>query len=259
MRGTAEEAYDTAYPRPGWAEQQPEQWWAGLLRAGRRAVEEAGDRDIAGIAVATTASTVVVCRKDGTPIRPALLWMDCRAAREARQTRRVRHPVMAFSGGEDAAEWLVPKAMWLQRHEPEVFAEADVICEAIDFLNFRLGGEWAGSRMNASCKWNYDSATGAFVPEVYDALGIPALADKLPRRIVPVGVGAIFNWLAHTIFGLDGAGHQQLIAEAARLTPAETGLMVLDYWMGNRTPYQLAVAAGHRRRSWQAGASHARE
>ncbi len=151
------------------------------------AVEAAGRSDIAGVAVATTASTVVACRADGTPVYPALLWMDCRAAREARETRRVQHPVMAYSGGEDAAEWLVPKAMWLQRHEPEVFARAEVICEAIDFLNYRLGGEWAGSRMNAACKWNYDSATGAFVPEIYEALGIPALAGKLPRRIVPVG------------------------------------------------------------------------
>ncbi len=330
--GSAEEPYETAYPRPGWAEQQPEEWWSGLLRAGRRAVEAAGRSDIVGVAVATTASTVVACRGDGTPVRPAILWMDCRAAREARETRLVQHPLMAYSGGEDAAEWLVPKAMWLQRHEPEVFAQAEVICEAIDFLNYRLGGEWAGSRMNASCKWNYDSATGAFVPEIYEALGIPELGGKLPQRIVPVGdaitrlrpevaealglttrpllaqggidahigmlgagtidpgsmlliggtsvvhlthldaqqplpgfwgpypnalmdgrwlveggqvsAGAIFTWLAHKVFGLDSAGHQQLIAEAGRLSPEQTGLMVLDYWMGNRTPYRDADLRG---------------
>ena len=56
MLGSAEEPYETAYPRPGWAEQQPEEWWSGLLRAGRRAVEAAGRRDIVGVAVATTAS-----------------------------------------------------------------------------------------------------------------------------------------------------------------------------------------------------------
>jgi len=329
---SAEEPYGTVFPQPGWAEQQPEEWWAALLSAGRRAVDAAGRRDVAAVAVATTASTVVACRRDGTPVYPALLWMDCRAAREARETRAVSHEVMAFSGGEDAAEWLVPKAMWLKRHEPEIFARAEVICEAIDFLNHRLSGEWAGSRMNASCKWNYDSASGAFVPELYEALGIPELVEKLPARVIPVGgkigrlreevalelglstrpllaeggidahigmlgagtidpgsmliiggtsvvhlthileqkelrgfwgpypnalmngrwlveggqvsAGSILNWLAHTIFGLDAEGHKRLIAGAAEIAPEKSGLMVLDYWMGNRTPYRDADLRG---------------
>lgn len=332
LLGGAEESYETTYPRPGWAEQQPEEWWAALLRAGRRAIEAVGRRDIAGIAIATTASTVVACREDGTSVCPALLWMDCRADREARETANVRHSVMAYSGGADAAEWLVPKAMWLARNAPDTFRQADVICEAIDYLNHRLSGTWAGSRMNAACKWNYDSAAGAFVPEIYEALGIPALGEKLPSRIVPVGsevarvradvaaelglttqpllaqggidahigmlgagtidpgsmlliggtsvvhlthleaqqelpgfwgpypnalmdgrwlveggqvsAGAILHWLAHKIFGLDAAGHQALIAEAAAISPEEAGLTVLDYWMGNRTPYRDAGLRG---------------
>ncbi|WP_309085651.1 FGGY-family carbohydrate kinase [Chelativorans sp.] len=330
--GSAEENYETAYPRPGWAEQQPEEWWTALLRAGRRAVELSGRSDIAAVAVATTASTVVACRGDSTPVCPALLWMDCRAAREAQETGTVRHPVMAYSGGEDAAEWLVPKAMWLKRHAPEVFAGAEVICEAIDYLNYRLSGEWAASRMNAACKWNYDSAAGAFVPAIYEALGIAELGEKLPSRVVPVGgavgrlraevaaglglstrpllaqggidahigmlgagtidpgsmliiggtsvvhlthleaqqdlpgfwgpypnalidgrwlveggqvsAGAILHWLAHKIFGLDPAGHQALIAEATQVSPEAAGLAVLDYWMGNRTPYRDAGLRG---------------
>ncbi len=67
---------------------------------------------------------------------------------------------MAYSGGGDAAEWLVPKAMWLARHEPQIYAGAEVICECIDYINFMLTGRWVGSRMNATCKWNYDSVAG---------------------------------------------------------------------------------------------------
>ncbi|WP_159591153.1 FGGY-family carbohydrate kinase [Chelativorans xinjiangense] len=332
MRGSAEERYETVYPHPGWAEQQPEEWWRALIVAGRRAVEAAGSRDIAAVCVAATASTVVACRRDSTPVYPAILWMDCRATREAHETGRLAHPVMAYSGGEDAAEWLVPKAMWLARHEPEVFARAEVMCEALDYINYRLCGEWAGSRMNATCKWNYDAAAGRYVPEIYETLGVAALIDKLPSRIVPVGgvvghvraeiaaelgltstplltqggidaemgmlgagtidpgsmlivggtsvahlthldaqrplpgfwgpypnalmdgrwlveggqvsAGSILNWLAGKIFGLDEAGHHALIAEASRLVPEKTGLMVLDYWMGNRTPYRDAGLRG---------------
>lgn len=327
-----EVGYATRYPRPGWAEQDAEAWWQALLRAGAEAVAKAGTPEIAAVCVATTASSVVVCDEEGTPLRPAILWMDGRATNEARETASVTHPVMAYSGGEDAAEWLVPKAMWLARHEPDLFARAAVICEALDFVNHRLTGQWAGSRMNAACKWNYDSANAAFVPEIYEALGVPSLIDKLPQRIVPVGgiiaplraevaralgisgdaivaqggidahigvlgagtvapggmlliggtsnvhlthlagqgdvtgfwgpypnalvdglwlveagqvsAGSILNWLSRTIFDLDDAGHAALIAEAGKRAADGSGLLTLDYWMGNRTPYRDAGLRG---------------
>lgn len=73
MRGEREEAYETAYPRPGWAEQSPLDWWDALGRACRALMQDLGSPEIAGICAATTASTVVACKRDGTPLRPALL------------------------------------------------------------------------------------------------------------------------------------------------------------------------------------------
>lgn len=332
MLSLSEASYSTIYPRAGWAEQQPEEWWNALLRAGRQAVEQCGSTEIAAVCVATTASSVVICDRESMPLYPAILWMDCRAAKEARATEKVEHPVMAYSGGGDAVEWLVPKAMWLAEHEPAIFDEADIICEALDFINYRLCGAWVGSRMNAACKWNYDSKNGTFVPEIYEALAIPALQDKLPQRIVPVGdaigslkpdvaaalgiasqpllaqggidahigvlgagtvaaggmliiggtsvvhlthlkeqgnvtgfwgpypnalvdglwlveagqvsAGSILNWFSSTIFGLDEQGHRDLIRQASVVSAQDSGLLTLDYWMGNRTPYRDADLRG---------------
>lgn len=323
---TAEETYRTAHPRLGWAEQSPADWWDALGCACRRMMRQADEPEVAAIAVATTASTVVACRRDGHPLRPALLWMDCRAGKEAARTAASRHPVMAYSGGGDAAEWLVPKAMWLARHEPGIYAAAEIICECVDWVNFRLTGSWVGSRMNATCKWNYDSARERFHPELYEQLGASGLADRLPARIVPVGqpidrltaasaehlglrarpivaqggidahigmlgantvdpgnllmiggtsvvhlfhlpvsrpvpgfwgpyphalmdglwlveggqvsAGSALAWLSGKIFQLDEAGTGQLIEAASALPVDSSGLMALDYFMGNRTPYR---------------------
>jgi len=339
----ADAAYPTDYPYAGWAEQQPDSWWRALLKAGKTVVAAGGVRDIAAVCVATTASTVVVATREGRPLRQALLWMDCRATEEARATQAIENPVMTYSGGGDAVEWLVPKAMWLAHHEPETYKSADIICEALDFINFRLTGEWVGSRLNAACKWNYDSAKGQFVPEIYEQLGIADILHKLPNRIVPVGnvigtvrrdvcdalgltstpvvaqggidahigmlgadtvdVGSmlaiggtsnvflthlndyldvsgfwgpypnalldhfwlveagqvstvsILSWLSETIFGLDDAGHRALIAAAAQQGSEDRGLLALDYWMGNRTPYRngnlrgaiMGLSLGHGR------------
>ncbi|MGD0186120.1 MAG: FGGY-family carbohydrate kinase [Roseiarcus sp.] len=326
MRAQAERAYPTAYPRRGWAEQNPEDWWSALVFAARAVLAETATREVAGVCVAATSSTVVACRADRTLLRPAILWMDCRAAEESHLTETVKHPVLAYSGGGDAVEWLVPKAMWLARHEPEIYRQAEVICEAVDFLNFRLTGRWAGSRLNATCKWNYDPLERRFRPDLFAAFGVPDLLTKLPREIVAVGdgvermapavaaelgisgrplvaqggidahmgvfgagtvapggmlmvggtsavhltqmdrqpdlpgiwgpypnalvdglwlieggqvsAGSILQWLSERIFGLDDAGGAALIAEAAKLGIGETGLLTLDYWMGNRTPYR---------------------
>ncbi|RMB81849.1 ribulokinase [Streptomyces shenzhenensis] len=322
--GTSQSGYPTAFPHPGRAEQDPEDWWRAVVIATRAALAEAGSPPVAGVAVATTASTVAVLDGAGRPLRPALLWMDSRASAESALTAASAHPVLRYAGGSDAVEWLVPKAMWLARHEPDTYRAAHHITEAVDYLVWRLTGEWTGSRMNAVCKWNYDPRGAGLPDDLYAELGVPDLRDKLPGRIVPVGdpvapvrasargelgitggavvcaggidahlsllavggarpgrvsvvsgtstafvteidepvfpptvwgpypdalnagrwlveggqvtSGSVLTWAGEQLLGRPRTELPALIKEAAALPPGAHGLMVLDYFMGNRTP-----------------------
>lgn len=224
MLAQAEATYATCYRRAGWAEQSPAEWRAALRTTGRAVLEMAGRRTIDAVCTATTASTVAICRRDGTPLSPALLWMDCRAEAEARETASLDHPVMRYCGGSDAVEWLVPKAMWLKRNRRDIWDAAEVVCEALDYINFDLTGEWVGSRMNAACKWNYDSAIGRFVPEVYEALGIADLTKRLPQRIVPVG--GVIAPMQPAIAGELGLENQPVVAQGG--IDAHIGILGAD-------------------------------
>ncbi len=62
-----------------------------------------------------------------------------------------------------------------------------MICECLDYVNFMLTGLWVGSRMNATCKWNYDSVAGRFHDALFDELGVPDPAARLPAEIHAVG------------------------------------------------------------------------
>ena len=95
--------------------------------------------------------------------------------------------MLAWSGGSDASEWLLPKAVWVKEHEPDTYARADRVVEAVDYLTFRLTGRWTGSQMNAVCKYNYDALAGRFPVGLYAALGVADLVDRLPDEILPVG------------------------------------------------------------------------
>lgn len=344
LLASGEEPYATHYLPPDRAEQDPEDWWQALCVLVPRVLQEAGNPELAAICAASFASTVVIADRFGQVLAPAILWMDARAAEQAQQTAACDHPVMAWSGGSDASEWLVPKAMWLKHHQRPLYDRAEVICEALDFINFRLTGSWVGSSMNATCKWNWDSRSRSFCPEIYTRLGIPELAEKLPQRIVEIGAvideatpatcsalglkgrpvvvqggidahmgafgantltpgrmlliggtsnvhitqvpddgreitgvwgpypgaltpglrmieggqvsaGSVLNWLAREIFGLDDAGFAALCAEAAEVDIRANGLLALDYWMGNRTPYRdvqlrgalIGMSLAHRR------------
>jgi sugar (pentulose or hexulose) kinase len=85
----SEREYPLSMPRPGWAEQDPEDWWRALGVSVRKAVAEAGVRptEIAAIAIDATCCSVVALDAAGRPLRPALIWMDVRAARQAEKVR----------------------------------------------------------------------------------------------------------------------------------------------------------------------------
>lgn len=328
----SEVGYPTRHLPPNRAEQNPRDWWAALRRAVPEVLAAAGEPEIAAVSVATFSSTVVVADREGQPLAPAILWMDARAAEEAGRTA-IDHPVMAFSGGSDAVEWLVPKVMWLAAHEPELWGRTEIVCEALDYINFRLTGAWCGSLMNATCKWNFNSRAFRFCPDLYERLGIPELAGRLPPRIVRIGeviapllpevarelgirgapvvvqagidahmgtfgadaimpgsmlliggtsnvhltqvpddgrpisgvwgpypnaltpglrmieggqvsAGSILKWLSQDIFGLGDGQLGPLLQAAGAIEPEETGLLALDFWMGNRTPYRDARLRG---------------
>jgi ribulose kinase len=314
----------TQHQGPGRAEQDASTWWPAVCDVTRRAVAASGLRasEIAAIGLSATSSTVVLLDSRDRLLVPAVLWMDVRAADEAAATA-IGHPVLRYCGGAAAAEWLVPKAMWFKRHQPATWDRTTRVAEALDYLTWQLTGEWVGSLLTATCKWNYDALRGGFSEDYLEALGIPELADRLPHRIAPLGsvagalsaaaatgldllpgipvaVGGIDAHMAVPGTGALGSGtlcmiggtsvvllfvareaaygpgiwgpypevygpgtwlleggqvsagsvltwfrqllghpdHAQLIAAARLVAPGTAGLVALDYFQGNRTPYR---------------------
>jgi FGGY-family pentulose kinase len=181
----------TAYPRPAWAEQQPLDWWRAAQQAVRQALAEGGvdPARVIGIGLDCTACTVVACRAGGGPLRPALLWMDQRAFREADLLSGTGDPILRYVSGRVSPEWMLPKALWLKRNEPEVFDRADRIVECIDWMMFHLTGEWTLSLNHVAVKWNYARPDGGWPVELLRAVDLSDLLEKWPSRIVPLGKG----------------------------------------------------------------------
>ena len=191
---SAAQRYPTARPHINWAEQDPDDWWDALCATVRRCLDDAGAsaNDVVALGVDGTSCTVVFSDDNGAPLRPAILWMDIRAVDEAKRVEATRHPVLDHCGRRISAEWLLPKVLWVQREEPQVYAGAAYIVEGVDWLIRRLAGRWATSNSNAVGKWHW-TPSGGWPSSLYESVGLDELTAKGPDDVVYVGepVGAL--------------------------------------------------------------------
>jgi ribulose kinase len=180
--------YETRYPRSDWAEQDPEDWWRALNEAIGACLARSGvpGTEIAAMGIDSTSYTGVWCEEDGAPLRPALLWMDHRAAQEAESIAATRHPALEHSGWRLSPEWMLPKAVWMHRHEPDTHKAAARIVDASDWLVRRLTGEWATATGSAASKRHWTPQEGWPVG-LYELVGVPDLVEKGPDKVLYSG------------------------------------------------------------------------
>lgn len=184
----ADEDLTTSYPRPGWAEQSPAEWWEKLVRGARRALAQAGIRkgDVIGLSVDGSCSNAPVSAA-GEPLGPAYLWMDLRATAEATRITATGDPALASAGGEEPAEWPLAKALWLKAHDPARFDRAAYLMESTNWLIYRLTGEPTLPLNSAACKWHYSAKRGGPPWGLARRLEAEDVLAKLPERVLYLG------------------------------------------------------------------------
>jgi xylulokinase len=172
-----------ATPRPGWAEQDPADWWRATGEAVPGALADAGI-DSAGIAAVGFSGQMhgsTLLDDTDRVVRPALLWCDQRTGAEcdaitatvgaARLIELTLNP--ALTG------FTLPKLLWVRRHEPESWARVRSVLLPKDYVRFRLTGDRATDVADASGTLLFDVANRRWSAEVAGALGIDL--TLLPR------------------------------------------------------------------------------
>ena len=182
--------YKTYFPRPGWAEQDPADWWNGLVGAVRDCLAAAPTvrpEEIVGLAADATCCTMLPMRRDGSHLSRCMLWMDVRASDQAQRIFASGDPALRYSLAGVNAEWMPPKMLWLRENQPEIYKAADVIVEFTDWIAYKLTGRFT---LNISCvshRWYYHLPSGGWPTEFYDRIGLGGIVDKFPKDVLRVG------------------------------------------------------------------------
>ena len=210
--GSAEEGYELSTPHPGWAEQDPEDWWrasqAALARLG------AGPEQVG---LSGQMHGLVCLDAHGEVLRPAILWNDQRTAAECAEIeeRVGLERLIALTGNRALTGFTAPKLLWLRRHEPDVYARIQRIVLPKDYVRLRLTGEWAIDAADASGTLLFDVANRCWSGEVLDALEIPAewlppvsesttIAGAGDQQAAALGVGVITPGTVSVVLGTSG-------------------------------------------------------
>jgi len=173
--GRAERSYPLSTPRPGWSEQDPEDWW----RASEAALADLG-REIAGIGLSGQMHGLVALDAEDRVIRPAILWNDQRTGAECTEIeeRIGLERLIELTGNRALPGFTAPKLLWLRRHEPEAFVRVRHVLLPKDYVRLRLTGERAIDAADASGTLLLDVAGRRWSDDVLDAL-------ELSRELLP--------------------------------------------------------------------------
>lgn len=183
----AERPVTLSSPRPGFAEEDPAEWWENVCSLCR----ELQLADVAAVGVSGMVPAVLLLDGSGRPLRPSIQQNDARAAAEVERLRaELGDGVLARTGSPVTQQSVGPTALWLARHEPETWRAARTILGSYDYVAFRLTGVPTVERNWALESGLLDLATGQWAPDLCAAAGIDATRLPVPRRPDEI-VGAV--------------------------------------------------------------------
>jgi xylulokinase len=188
--------HELSYPRAGWAEQDPAEWTAALVRTLAEVRQATAGREIVALSFGSQLDGVVAADHDATPLRPALIWCDRRAGEECDDVASRVDPerLRELTGCNLDPGHIAAKIAWLARHEPELHREAAVFAPPGSWVAWRASGTLAVDPSNASSTGMLDPRRRAWASEACDAFEVdPATLPEVARA--DTVLGPIQAWL----------------------------------------------------------------
>jgi xylulokinase len=181
-------SYPTRYPRTGWHEQKPMDWWEAVVESTGALLNSVSvdRRDIECCAISGHSLGVVPLDRSGTLLRESTpIWSDTRAVEQAERFFRAVDEGRWYKttgNGFTRQLYSIFKIMWYRDNEPTMFKNIDKVVGTKDFINYRLTGKIVTDYSYASGSGVYDLTGWDYDQELIDASSVPR--EMLPE-IVP--------------------------------------------------------------------------
>lgn len=168
------EEYSISFPKPGWSEQNPVDWWQAAVDGIPKLIKDVDKDKIQGISFGGQMHGLVMLDEDDQVIRPAILWNDGRTIEECDYLNHEigKETLSEYTANIAFAGFTAPKILWVKKHEPENFQKICKIMLPKDYLAYRLSGVFCTDVSDASGMLLFDVKNKCWSQEMLDLCGI---------------------------------------------------------------------------------------
>ncbi|MDR2181035.1 MAG: xylulokinase [Synergistaceae bacterium] len=176
VRALEAASYEISIPRPGFAEQNPEAWYAQTAHVIARALDSSGlsPEDISAVGFSGQMHGLVCVDEGGRPVRDAILWLDQRAREDILRiydlcgndfvARQVQNKI--------SAGFLLGSLYWLFLHEPQTYRRIHKVMTPKDYVRYRLTGKIAVDYSDAAGTAAFDNLKLEWAYPLIEKLGL---------------------------------------------------------------------------------------
>lgn len=244
IKGEATASYSLIQERPGYSEQNPEEWVNGTITSLKQLLEKTGvsSEDVEGLSFSGQMHGLVLLDEHHHVLRPAILWNDTRTTQECRDIeQKLGDRLLNITKNAALEGFTLPKILWVQKHEPELFARAACFVLPKDYLRYRMTGQVQMEISDAAGTLLLDVPERIWSTEIAQAFGLPegfcppligSMEDTgtiLPEFAKLSGLSAqtrVFGGGADNACGAVGAG---IVREGDAMCSIGTSGVVLTY------------------------------
>jgi xylulokinase len=175
VRAEAISEYTMHIPRPGWAEQNPEDWWQATISSIKQVLSRSGGEDITGIGLTGQMHGLVLLDEAGKVLRPCIMWNDQRTAAQCAEIEQKvgRAKLIELAGKPALTGFTAGKILWVREDEPGVYSRARHVLLPKDYVRYRLTGTLAMDVADGSGTLLMDVRRRAWSDELLKLLDIP--------------------------------------------------------------------------------------
>jgi xylulokinase len=183
--------YPLYHPAPGWAEQDPEDWWRATCAAIQACLAQASAQGISAEEVRALGLSgqmhgAVLLDEQNRVLRPCIIWADQRSAAECEWITETvgLERLIDLTSNPALTGFTAPKALWVRNHEPEIFARAAHLLLPKDYIRWRLTDVMAMEISDAAGTLFLDVRRGEWSTELLELIGLnPSLLPPVRRSI----------------------------------------------------------------------------
>jgi xylulokinase len=231
--------YAIREPRPGFAEQSPQEWWEATADCLKRLLrqEDVARARVRSVGLSGQMHGLVLLDRDGHPLRDAIIWPDTRTADICREWSETMgaETIGSITGLPVATGFMGPSLSWVKKNEPQVYRESAHALLPKDYVRYRLTGALATDVTDASGSLLFDVAKRQWSRELLTRIDLDG--RLLPAVVSPTDPGGKVTQAAADATGLPAgtpvaAGGADIAMTAMALGVGRPGVVAVSISTG---------------------------